>query len=169
MKFTNIAVRIAGVAMLAIPACVFAFEIDQGVFSWQDRLFSRAFIFSFLVIPLSGIPGLVIAAIGPLYGEVARENRRTTMGTISVLGLFILFITLIWPVGMALPDYLITPAYHSIYHSRWEAFLSNLYDRLLVCAVLWTILISLGLASLMSGRNLFCICQSSNKPRNKPE
>jgi len=107
----------------------------------------------------------VIAAKGPLYGDVARENRRTTIATVYVIGLFILFITLLWPVGMALSSVLISPAYHS----RRDVFLSNLYDRLLVCAALWTILISLGLASLLSGRNLFCICKSIDETRNKPE
>jgi len=45
MKFTNIAVRMAGVAMFVIPASVFAFEIDQEDLSRQDRLFSRAIVF----------------------------------------------------------------------------------------------------------------------------
>lgn len=152
MKFTNIAIRISGVVLFGVTASFFAFEISREISSERGKLLSPAIFVSFFFVTIVGIPGILVAVKGPLQGGLARENRRAAVQTVLALGLALLVITLLWPAGMAMFEYLFP--LDSI--SRWDAFLSNLYDRLLFCAALWTILISLGLASLLSGRNLFC-------------
>jgi len=60
-----------------IPASVFAFEIDEEVLSWQDRLFSHAFIFSFPVAPLQGAYGQASATSGEYRGSHQVEKSMT--------------------------------------------------------------------------------------------
>ncbi|KAA5539479.1 hypothetical protein FYK55_24410 [Roseiconus nitratireducens] len=139
--------------MVMVPLGVFALTLSQKTSSLPGSLFSPHVLFSLLAIPLFGIPGAVIACQGPICGEAAHENRRGAIKIALFLGLAAFANGMIWVTSHALFDLLIPPADDV----PWDAFLSHLYAHTLICAALWMALFALLLASLLSGRNVFCI------------
>jgi len=88
INLKNIAVHLAGVAMFAVPASILVLTFDR--FSSPRFKEMVTPLFALMSLAFSGIPGIYVAIKGPLVGEAGTVNRRKAVVSVIVgLGIIV--------------------------------------------------------------------------------
>lgn len=135
INLKNTTVRLAGVAMFAVPASILALTFDR--FSSPRFKEMATPLFALMSLAFFGIPGIYVAIKGPLVGEAGTINRRKAR------------VSMIAGLGIIVGGIIINIVINLIALSAGYVCLAYgiLGIGLVTC--------SLGLASFVSGRDLY--------------